>query len=146
VLRVESLFGGVPDGPPARGSVATILNTLKAGGSPKVFVDRTVTPTYAIDAAQATRRLVESAAAGGIYHCVNSGACTWFEFARELAHQLGVQPAFTPVRMSEVALRAARPRYCALANDKLRAAGVGMPSWQDALGRFVESLQGQVPQ
>ena len=35
--------------------------------------------------------------------------------------------------MSDASLRAPRPRYCALSNDKLRAAGVAMPSWQDAL-------------
>ena len=30
--------------------MAGILNTLKAGGVPKVFEDRTISPTYVIDA------------------------------------------------------------------------------------------------
>ena len=137
VLRVESLFGGVPGGPPARGSVASILDTLLAGGSPKVFVDRTVSPTFAIDAGRATRQLVESRAPFGIYHCVNSGNATWFEVARELARRLRIQASFTPVRFGEITLRAARPQYCALSNEKLRAAGIDMPSWQDALSRFI---------
>ena len=137
VLRVESLFGGVPGGPPARGSVETILNTLKNGGSPRVFIDRTVTPTYAIDAAQATRRLIELQAPPGLYHCVNSGSCTWFEFARELATQLGIEARLTPVRMKEVKFRAARPLYCALSNAKLQSLGIQMASWQAALSRFV---------
>ena len=140
VLRVESLFGGVPGGPPARGSVATILNTLRNGGSPRVFVDRTVTPTYAIDAAQATRRLIELQAPPGLYHCVNSGICTWFEFARELARQLGIDATFTPVRMDQVKFRAARPLYCALSNEKLSSAGIEMPPWQMALSRFIRSI------
>jgi len=55
VLRVESLFGRAPGAGPAKGSVAGILNTLLAGGSPKVFEDRTVSPTYIMDAARATR-------------------------------------------------------------------------------------------
>ena len=42
----------------------------------------------------------------GLYHCVNSGRCTWLEFARELARQLGVEPRLTPVRMADVTLRA----------------------------------------
>ena len=32
-------------------------------------------------------------------------------------------------------MRASRPRYCALSNDKLRAAGFDMPTWQDAIAR-----------
>jgi len=145
VLRVESLFGGVPGGPPARGSVATIVDALRRGEAPHVFVDRTVSPTYVIDAARATRHLVERNAAAGLYHCVNSGHCTWFELAQQLARQLGIAAALTPVHFADVRLRAPRPQYCALSNDKLRAAGMAMPAWDDALRRFVESVRDQVP-
>jgi dTDP-4-dehydrorhamnose reductase len=137
VLRVESLFGRAPGARPPKGSVAAILNTLRAGGAPKVFEDRTVSPTYVIDAARATRQLLESAAPPGIYHCVNSGLCTWLEFAQELARPLGVEPRLVPVRMQDVRLRAARPQYCALSNEKLRSIGITMPPWQDALRRYL---------
>jgi dTDP-4-dehydrorhamnose reductase len=140
VLRVESLFGEAPGAPAGKGSAAAILNTLKAGGSPKVFEDRTITPSYVIDVAQATRRLVESQAPGGLYHCVNSGQCTWLEFAREMARLLGLEPRLTPVRMADVQLRASRPLFCALSNDKLRSAGIDMPAWQDALARYLSAL------
>jgi dTDP-4-dehydrorhamnose reductase len=141
VLRVESLFGGVPGGPTPRGSVASILNTLQAGGSPNVFEDRTVSPTYIPDAARATRALLEVRAAPGIYHCVNSGRCTWLEFAQELARCLNVEPRLTPVKMADVPLRAERPRFCALSNEKLRRAGVEMPTWQDAVARFATTIR-----
>src|SRR5207245_1500406 len=118
VLRVESLFGRAPNGPEPRGSVASILNRLMAGESPKVFIDRTISPTYVVDAARATRELVERAAPAGLYHCVNTGECTWFEFARELAHRLGLEAALTPVRTTQVALRAARPLYRALSHGQ----------------------------
>jgi dTDP-4-dehydrorhamnose reductase len=141
VLRVESLFGRAPGAGPAKGSVANILNALLAGGSPKVFEDRTISPTYIIDAAHATRQLVESSAPAGLYHCVNSGRCTWLEFGQELARRLGVEPRLVPVRMADVPLRAARPQYCALSNEKLRSAGIEMPTWQDALARYVHELR-----
>jgi len=140
VLRVESLFGSSASGPKAKGSVASILDALLAGGSPKVFEDRTISPTYVLDAARATRQLLESAAPPGLYHCVNSGVCTWLEFAQELARQLGVEPRLTPVRMADAGLRAARPQYCALSNEKLRSAGIAMPAWQDALARYVATI------
>jgi dTDP-4-dehydrorhamnose reductase len=136
VLRVESLFGRAPGGGPAKGSVEGILEGLLSGTSPKVFEDRIVSPTYVEDAARATRRLLEAQAPPGVYHCVNSGACTWLEFALELARQLGVDPKMTPVKMADVPLRARRPQYCALSNDKLRRLGIDMPTWQDALARY----------
>jgi dTDP-4-dehydrorhamnose reductase len=146
VLRVESLFGRAPNGPPPKGSVAGILKTMMEGGEPKVFEDRTVSPTYVLDAARATRLLVEAGAAAGVYHCVNSGHCTWLEFARELARQLGIEPRIKPIRMADFPLRAARPQYCALSNEKLASIGIVMPTWQDALQRYlkVSSLKSQV--
>ena len=137
VLRVESLFGRAAHGPAAKGSVAGIVKMLLGGGTPKVFEDRTISPTYVIDAAWATRRLLESGAPPGLYHCVNSGSCTWLEFARELARQLGVEPRLEAVKMADVQLRATRPQYCALSNEKLRSAGIDLPAWQDALKRYV---------
>jgi dTDP-4-dehydrorhamnose reductase len=135
VLRVESLFGQVPGAGPAKGSVAGILKKLMAGEETSVFEDRTVSPTYVVDAARATRHLVEHDAPLGLYHCVNTGCCTWLEFAAELARQAGVEARLVPVRMADVGLRAERPLYCALSNQKLVSTGATMPGWQDALRR-----------
>jgi len=140
VLRVESLFGRAPGGPPAKGSVESIVRALKDGKDARVFEDRTVTPTYIIDGARATRALLEQNASPGLYHCVNSGRCTWLDFARELARLLGVEPRLVPVRMVDIKFRADRPLYCALSNEKLAAAGVVMPTWQDALARYINGL------
>jgi dTDP-4-dehydrorhamnose reductase len=140
VLRVESLFGSVEGARPAKGSVASILKAIQRGTEARVFEDRTISPTYVFDAAVATRRLLEQAAVPGMYHCVNSGSCTWLELARELARQLGVEPKFIPVRMSDLKLRADRPLYCVLSNAKLAATGMAMPGWQDAIARYVRSV------
>jgi len=137
VLRVESLFGRAPDGPPAKGSAEGILAALRNGSVSKVFEDRTVSPTYVLDAARAMRELVERDAPAGLYHCVNSGHCTWLEFAHEAARLLGVEPRVEAIRMADVPMRAERPKYCALSNAKLAAVGIQIPTWQDALARYV---------
>ena len=143
VLRVESLFGrasGAPVQAAMRGSVAGIMKAMLAGTPARVFEDRTVTPTYVVDCAKAVRHLLESGAQPGTYHCVNSGHCTWLEFAQELGRQLGVEADLLPVRLGETKLKANRPLYCALANDKLSSAGFAMPSWQTAIGRFLQDV------
>ena len=107
VLRVESLFGRAPGGP-AKGSVKTIVDGLMAGATPRVFSDRVVSPTYVLDAARATRALIEQRTPAGLYHCVNSGSCTWLELALEAARLLGVEAQVEPVRIADVSLRAAQ--------------------------------------
>lgn len=139
VLRVESLFGGVDK---QSSSFDKIVGAVAAGGPVRVFVDRVVSPSYVWDVAEATARLLETGAAPGIYHCVNSGHATWQGVAEEVVRQLGVAAVLEPIRLEDVKLPAARPRYCALANDKLKAAGIDMPAWQDALGRYLASRDG----
>jgi dTDP-4-dehydrorhamnose reductase len=139
VLRVESLFGGSPGGPPPKGTVHALVEGVRAGKRVTVFYDRTVSPTYLPDAARATRELLERSAPPGLYHCVSSGCCTWREFAEEAARLLGVTPDLNAIRMADVPLRAPRPLYCAMSNEKLREAGIEMPGWRDALRRYVES-------
>jgi dTDP-4-dehydrorhamnose reductase len=102
-----------------------------------VFVDRTVTPSYVRDVADATWTLMETAAPSGVYHCVNTGATTWFELAKEIGRQLGVEPDLVPVKVADVRMKARRPQYAALSNAKLARAGIPMPSWQDALNRYL---------
>ena len=50
---------------------------------------------------------------------------------------LGRKAELIPVKSTEVKLKARRPVYCALSNEKLRNAGIVIPQWQDALARYV---------
>ena len=141
VLRVESLFGAAPHGT-RKGSVEAIVKGLRAGEVVRVFGDRTVSPTHVEDASKATLALLERRGAPGIYHCVNTGSGTWHEVAIEAARLLGVTPRFNVVKVAEVSLPATRPQYCALSNAKLCAAiGYQLPTWQDALGRYLDATR-----
>lgn len=135
VLRVESLFGGAR----AKSSVDRILDAIRRREPTRVFTDRTVTPSYVADVADATARLLDIQPAPGLYHCVNSGVTTWLGIAEEAGRLLGIPPVLEPVPVASVQLRARRPQYCALSNDKLRRAGIDMPTWQDALARYIRS-------
>jgi dTDP-4-dehydrorhamnose reductase len=137
VLRVESLFGTEPGFRGRRGTLDTIVDSLQQGREVRVFTDRVVSPSYVEDVARATRFLLATGAAPGLYHCVNSGHGTWHEVAAEAARLLGITPRFKPVKMTEMTLRASRPRYCALDNTKLATAGFPMPPWQDAMRRWL---------
>lgn len=145
VLRVESLFGLPADWKGRRGSLDNIVAGLEAGREIAVFTDRTISPSYIVDVAAATRYLVDAEGPYGLYHCVNSGHATWHQVATEVAALLGVPARLKPITMEDAHLAAARPRFCALSNRKLAAAGFHMPSWQDAVRRWLAVRRPLVP-
>jgi len=133
VLRVESLFGG----PRAKSSIDKILASIQAGQPTRVFSDRTVTPSYVEDVVAVTEGILARRPEAGLYHCVNSGVTTWLGIAEEVARLLGREAKIVTVKLADVKLVARRPLYCALANGKLTAAGFTLPTWQDAVARYV---------
>jgi dTDP-4-dehydrorhamnose reductase len=140
VLRVESLFGG----PRARSSIDRILDGLLAGTPVRAFADRTVSPSYVDDVVAATAALLDRRAPYGLYHCVNSGWTTWAALAAELARLIDRPDApIVPVPLAEAQLPTPRPRFAALSNEKLAAAGIAMPTWQNAIERYLtQRLEG----
>jgi dTDP-4-dehydrorhamnose reductase len=134
VLRVESLFGGAA----ARSTIDRMLEAMRAGREVTAFVDRTVTPSYVPDIAWATEQLVSRRASYGVYHVVNTGSATWVEVAEALRREAALpDAAIRAVPVAAVPMRAPRPQFAALSNDKLTSVGIVMPTWQNALARHL---------
>lgn len=134
VLRVESLFGG----PIAKSTIDGLYDSLESGREIRAFADRTVSPSHVDDVSAAAISLAVGNAPCGLYHCVNSGYSTWLGVATELARLVGRKDhPITPVNLAGMPMRVPRPLNAALSNSKLIAAGIPMPSWQDALKRYV---------
>lgn len=138
VLRVASLFGG----PRNKSSLDRIATAIRSGQSVKAFANRTVTPSYVPDLADATADLLAGHVPYGLYHCVNSEASTWIEVVRALATACGADAdaVVLPVPFDPAAYPARRPTYAALSNAALAAHGVRLPSWRDAIARYVPAL------
>ncbi len=139
VFRVESLFGGaaqVRDGQTRGSSLDRMADAMLAGREVRAFVDRTVSPSYVDDVAEATAMALSASVPHGLYHCVGSGMATWVDIAAALARNLRCEAHVVPVQLRDLTLKARRPLFCALSNAKLASAGVRMPPWQDAVARY----------
>ena len=136
VLRVESLFGGAA----AKSSVDRIVQAIVEGREATVFSDRVLSPSYVVDVAAATLAVVDRGDPG-LYHCVGTGHATWYDVAVEIARVMRKEreARLRPVSVAEMPMRAPRPQFAALSNDKLRRV-VAVPTWQDALRRYVSAL------
>ena len=86
--------------------------------------------------AAATAALLAAAPPPGVYHCVGSGRATWLELATELARRLDREARIVPVAAADRPQKAPRPMFSALSNARLARAGIEMPPWTDALGRY----------
>ena len=136
IVRTSWLFGDGPVNFPR-----TIRRLLGERERLRVVVDQRGCPTYTEDLAGVLAFLV-SGRHRGIFHGTNAGACTWWEFAREVARQQGTDPErIDPCGSSEYPREAVRPRCSVLRSSNLEA--IGCPPrapWQDALGRYLHLL------
>ncbi len=118
----------------------TILNLAASRPALDVVNDQRGCPTYAIDLARAIIHLCRKNA-NGIVHVTNMGNCTWFEFAEEIVRSAGLTTTVRPVSSQQMARPAPRPAYSVLSPTRLQTLGIQMPSWRDALRRYLEERQ-----
>ena len=103
-----------------------------------VVADQIGTPTYAGDLALALFSIIEGgyyAGREGIYHFTNEGACSWYDFAVEIARAAGHDTCrIEPCRTADYPTRAQRPAYSLLDKSKVRRTfGLEIPHWRESM-------------
>jgi dTDP-4-dehydrorhamnose reductase len=139
IVRVASLFGVAGASGKGGNFVETMLRMAKEKRELRVVNDVSMSPTSTADAADVTVSLLERGAPPGIYHIVNSGGATWFEFAQQIIRQVGMCARVTSVTSEEFPTVAVRPRYSVLDNSKAGAIVGAIPSWDQALERYLKA-------
>jgi dTDP-4-dehydrorhamnose reductase len=119
----------------------TILKLAATRPALDVVNDQRGSPTYAVDLAHAIVQLCRKNATG-IVHVTNAEDCTWFEFAQEIVLNTGLPATVRPVSSQQMARLAPRPAYSVLSPASLHALGIQMPSWRDALQRYLKERHG----
>ena len=114
----------------------TILKLAASRPALDVVNDQRGCPTYSVDLARAIIALCRNHATG-IVHTTNAGECSWFEFAQEIVKGAKLKTEVRPVSSQQMARPAPRPAYSVLSPKSLQPYGVAMPSWQDALRRYL---------
>ncbi len=114
----------------------TILKLAATRPVLDVVNDQRGSPTYSVDLARAIIQLCRNYASG-IVHATNAGDCSWFEFAREIVKCAGLATEVRPVGSQQMARPAPRPAYSVLSARSLKAYGIEIPPWRDALGRYL---------
>lgn len=131
IIRTSWLFG---DG---WNFVEAIRKQLANGAKVlRVVADQRGRPTFAPDLARVIAQLVEKGERG-LFHAANVGTTTWADFAKEIVAQLGLAVPVVPISTEEANRPAPRPSYSVLDTSRLEAVVGALPSWQDALNRYL---------
>lgn len=130
LVRTAWLYG--PDG---KNFVDTIIDLARKNDAKplKIVNDQIGNPTLTLDLAAALLPLLKGKSYG-IYHIVNSGQCSWYEFAKEIFNILGIPQEIIPITSSELNRPAKRPKYSILQNTRLPA----LRHWKQTLAEYLK--------
>ena len=121
--------------------IKTMLNLGKTRDHLTVVADQIGSPTYTYDLARLLVDMIETDKYGR-YHATNEGLCSWYEFACEIFKQAGMNVTVSPVTSDQYPAKAKRPMNSRMDKSKLDEMGFKrLPSWQDALGRYLKEIQ-----
>ena len=138
IIRTCGVFG--PAGmQTARGNfIETMLRLAHRGQAIRVVEDHVASPTYAPLLAERTADLVERQVSG-VFHVGGGQPVSWFEFAKTIFAEAGLQPMLQATNEREYRTEARRPKFSALSNSKMEALGVTpFPALQDAVRAYLQ--------
>ena len=139
IVRIAWVFGVN-----GKNFIKTMLNVGKTHDTVRVVKDQIGTPTYTYDLARLLIDMVETDKYG-YYHATNEGGyISWYDFTCEIYRQAGYDTKVIPVTTEEYGIsKAARPFNSRLDKSKLVKNGfTPLPTWQDALSRYLKIIQG----
>lgn len=137
VVRVSSLYGKAGSSGKGGNFVEFMIHKAKSGEELNVVDDQFMSPTSTKDVAAMLKRFLTMKTAFGVYHMVNDGYCSWYEFTRKVFRIQGWDVHITPIKSSELKPLARRPRFSALKNTKLKEHRLCMRKWQEALQDYL---------
>ena len=116
------------------------MQSLADAGQPlRVVTDEIGSPTWADDLAAALIKLVETQQYG-VYHLVNSGQASRYEFARAVLDLSGrADVPIEPIKLADFQRDSTPPPSSALANHAAAALGIEMRPWEAALAAFLKA-------
>lgn len=138
VIRTCGLYGR--SGAKSKGGnfVDGRVSDARAGRRIEMASEQIVAPTSTDDLSRAIHALiVHQKLAPGIYHLVNEGECSWYEFTRAIVEIMNQPVDVVPVDRGGRTGNMRRPLYSVLANTRARALDITLRPWREALEAYL---------
>ena len=132
IFRTSWLFS-----PYGKNFVKIIFSLLQNKNEINVVDDQTGSPTYALDLAAATLKVLDKSPlfeGVKVYHYTNSGHTTWYGLAKAIQSQVDTNCKIHAVNTAEYLTKASRPKYSVLSCEKtINEFNLNLNSWELAL-------------
>ena len=117
-----------------------VINWSKTRDELNIVDDQVSVPTYSKDLAYFSWKLIETKKYG-LYHMSNSGICSKYDQAKYVLDNIGWTGKLGTSKTEDFNLPAKRSKFSKLDSTKLEnIVGEKIPSWQDAIDRFLKEL------
>ncbi|WP_099209620.1 dTDP-4-dehydrorhamnose reductase [Thermococcus henrietii] len=137
IIRVASLYGKAGASGKGGNFVNWVIEKAKRGERLRIVNDQVMSPTHTLDVARTLVEFLKIEPEYGVYHMVNEGHCSWYEFTLEVFRILGWDVEVEPISSGELDRLARRPRFSALENRKLHELDLRMPNWREGLREYL---------
>ncbi len=138
IVRTCGLFGLSSSSGKGYNFVELMLRLAREKGHVQVVNDQIMTPTYTVDLAKQIIVLLQTNTFG-LYHATAEGACSWYDFAKEIFARTNTQVNLEPVPTAHFPTTAKRGNYSVLENHKLKELGINiMRDWKIGLEDYLK--------
>ncbi|WP_230986629.1 dTDP-4-dehydrorhamnose reductase [Cohnella fermenti] len=118
--------------------VKTMLRLGVEKAAVNVVHDQVGSPTYTYDLSRFLLELVRTEAYG-IYHASNAGTCSWYEFAKAIYEEAGMNVQTSPCSTADFPRPAPRPAYSVMDRSAIRWNGLtDLRPWREALREYLK--------
>ncbi len=140
IVRTSWLYS-----PFANNFMKTMIRLGNERDTLSVVSDQIGTPTQAIDLAEVLIQIIHTDHRNlksqisnlklyGLYHFSNEGACSWYDFAKQIFTNNNISIDVTPIPTSAYPTPAERPKYSVLDKSKIKNTfGIAINKWEESL-------------
>lgn len=133
IIRTSWVFGEY-----GNNFVYTMQRLAKNRNKLTIVADQFGRPTWTKTLTEFMVYSVENNVEYGTYHLSNDNSCSWYEFAKEILKDEEIE--VVPIESKDFPQKANRPKYSIMSLEKTKKTGFKIPTWQEALGEFLNSV------
>ena len=118
-----------------------VINWSRLRDSLNIVDDQVSAPTYSVDLAEFSWKLIQTEKYG-LYHITNNEEASKYDQAKYVLEKIGWEGKLNRAKTADFNLPAKRPEYSKLSSEKVEnLLGEKIPAWQSGIDRFLLEMK-----
>ena len=118
-----------------------VISWSKSRDTLNIVDDQVSAPTYSVDLAEFSWKLIQTEKYG-LYHITNNGEASKYDQAKYVLEKIGWEGKLNRAKTADFNLPAKRPEYSKLSSEKVeKLLGEKIPTWQSGIDRFLSEMK-----